>query len=108
MRFTALSRSLESALQKEGIPSRVLGGHRFFERLEVSGPALRKLKTVDKMFKIKDLLAYLRLIDNPDYNPAFLRAVNVPTRGIGDKVSVTNPLIARVMLTSRRRWTSSP
>ncbi|KAF7777665.1 hypothetical protein Agabi119p4_3737 [Agaricus bisporus var. burnettii] len=68
LRFTALSRTLESALQKEGIPSRVLGGHKFFDRLEV-----------------KDLLAYLQLIDNSDYNPAFIRAVNVPSRGVGDK-----------------------
>lgn len=36
VRFNALSRSIESALQKEGIPSRVLAGHKFFERLEVS------------------------------------------------------------------------
>lgn len=35
VRFNALSRSIESALQKEGIPSKVLGGHKFFERLEV-------------------------------------------------------------------------
>lgn len=35
MRFNALSRQIESALQKEGIPNRVLGGHKFFERLEV-------------------------------------------------------------------------
>ncbi|EKM83172.1 hypothetical protein AGABI1DRAFT_104902 [Agaricus bisporus var. burnettii JB137-S8] len=68
LRFTALSRTLESALQKVGIPSRVLGGHKFFDRLEV-----------------KDLLAYLQLIDNSDYNPAFIRAVNVPSRGVGDK-----------------------
>ena len=35
MRFSALSRAIESALQKEGISSRVLGGHKFFERAEV-------------------------------------------------------------------------
>ena len=35
VRFNALSRVIETALQKEGIPSRVLGGHKFFERLEV-------------------------------------------------------------------------
>ncbi|KAF5359087.1 hypothetical protein D9756_003438 [Leucocoprinus leucothites] len=69
LRFTALSRALEGAFQKEGIPTRVLGGHKFFERLE-----------------IRDLLAYLQLIDNPEYDPAFLRAVNVPARGIGEKV----------------------
>ncbi|KXN84725.1 ATP-dependent DNA helicase PcrA, partial [Leucoagaricus sp. SymC.cos] len=67
LRFTALSRALEGALQKEGVPSCVLGGHKFFERLEAN------------------LLAYLQLIDNPSYDPAFLRAVNVPARGIGEK-----------------------
>ncbi|TRM64719.1 P-loop containing nucleoside triphosphate hydrolase protein [Schizophyllum amplum] len=68
LRFNALSRPIEAALQKEGIPSRVLAGHKFFERLE-----------------IKDLLAYLQLIDNPQFFPAFARAVNVPARGIGEK-----------------------
>ncbi|KAL1707981.1 P-loop containing nucleoside triphosphate hydrolase protein [Schizophyllum commune] len=68
LRFNALSRPIEAALQKEGIPSRVLAGHKFFERLE-----------------IKDLLAYLQLIDNPHFFPAFARAVNVPSRGIGEK-----------------------
>ncbi|KAK1224989.1 ATP-dependent DNA helicase srs2 [Marasmius sp. AFHP31] len=68
LRFNALSRSIESALQKEGIPNRVLKGHKFFERLEV-----------------KDLLAYLQLVDNPHFIPAFTRIINVPARGIGDK-----------------------
>lgn len=36
VRFNALSRPIESALQKEGIPCRILGGHKFFERMEVS------------------------------------------------------------------------
>jgi hypothetical protein len=69
VRFSALSRTVESALQKQGIPSRVLGGHKFFERLEV-----------------KDILAYLQLVDNHMFIPAFLRAINVPGRGIGEKV----------------------
>ncbi|KAI0342822.1 UvrD-helicase-domain-containing protein [Trametopsis cervina] len=68
LRYNALSRVLESALQKEGIPSRILGGHRFFERIEV-----------------KDLLAYLQLIDNPQFVPAFTRVINVPGRNIGEK-----------------------
>ncbi|EIW84369.1 P-loop containing nucleoside triphosphate hydrolase protein [Coniophora puteana RWD-64-598 SS2] len=68
LRFNALSRAIESALQKEGIPNRILGGHKFFERAE-----------------IKDLLAYLQLIDNPQFAPAFIRAVNTPGRGIGEK-----------------------
>ncbi|KDR76278.1 hypothetical protein GALMADRAFT_225966 [Galerina marginata CBS 339.88] len=68
LRFNALSRPIESALQKCGIPCRILGGHKFFERMEV-----------------KDLLAYLQLADNPSFNPAFIRAVKVPARGMGDK-----------------------
>ncbi|THV07389.1 UvrD-helicase-domain-containing protein [Dendrothele bispora CBS 962.96] len=76
LRFNALSRAIENALQKEGIPSRVLGGHKFFERLE-----------------IKDLLAYLQLVDNPHFTPAFMRAVNTPSRGIGEKT--LSELLAR-------------
>ncbi|EIN10179.1 UvrD-helicase-domain-containing protein, partial [Punctularia strigosozonata HHB-11173 SS5] len=68
LRFSALSRTVESALQKQGIPSRVLGGHKFFDRVEV-----------------KDTLAYLQLVDNHLFVPAFMRVVNVPARGIGEK-----------------------
>ncbi|KAH6909099.1 ATP-dependent DNA helicase pcra [Coprinopsis sp. MPI-PUGE-AT-0042] len=68
LRFNALSRNIEKALQNEKIPYRVLGGHKFFERLEV-----------------KDMLAYLQLIDNPVFGPAFNRVINVPGRGIGEK-----------------------
>ncbi|QRW22246.1 UvrD-helicase domain protein [Rhizoctonia solani] len=68
LRFNALSRVIESALQQESVPSRVLGGHKFFERAEV-----------------KDLLVYLQLADNPAFTPAFVRAVNVPKRGVGEK-----------------------
>ncbi|KII89988.1 hypothetical protein PLICRDRAFT_53116 [Plicaturopsis crispa FD-325 SS-3] len=68
LRFNALSRVIESALQREGIPSRILGGHKFFERMEV-----------------KDVLAYLQVVDNPHFIPAFSRAINVPARSIGVK-----------------------
>ncbi|KAF9223657.1 UvrD-helicase-domain-containing protein [Gyrodon lividus] len=68
LRFNALSRMIETSLQRERIPNRILGGHKFFERAE-----------------IKDLLAYLRLVDNPEFVPAFSRSVNVPSRGIGEK-----------------------
>ncbi|KAG1743430.1 P-loop containing nucleoside triphosphate hydrolase protein [Suillus lakei] len=68
LRFNAISRTIENALQKEGIPNRILGGHQFFERAE-----------------IKDILAYLQLVDNPHFEPAFSRAINIPARGIGDK-----------------------
>ncbi|KAK7689081.1 hypothetical protein QCA50_007772 [Cerrena zonata] len=68
LRYNSLSRTIESALQKQGIPNRVLAGHKFFERAEV-----------------KDVLSYLQVIDNPQFIPAFSRAVNIPSRGIGDK-----------------------
>lgn len=85
VRFNALSRVIESALQKEGIPSRVLGGHKFFERLEVSYSYYYSIRSLSYV-QIKDLLAYLQLVDNPHFAPAFTRAVNVPSRGIGEKV----------------------
>jgi DNA helicase II / ATP-dependent DNA helicase PcrA len=89
VRFNALSRIIESALQKEGIPSRVLGGHKFFERLEVC-PMPFKCSSILTAFQIKNLLAYLQLVDNSSFNPAFMRAVNIPSRGIGEKVGVAH------------------
>ncbi|KAG9030179.1 hypothetical protein FRB95_004272 [Tulasnella sp. JGI-2019a] len=68
LRYNALSRPIESAFQKAGIPTRMLAGVRFFDRVE-----------------IKDILGYLQLVDNPSYNPAFNRIVNVPARSVGDK-----------------------
>ena len=65
-RSNAQSRSLEHALFSAGIPYRVYGGLRFFERTE-----------------IKHALAYLRLAANPEDDHAFLRVVNFPARGIG-------------------------
>ena len=65
-RSNAQSRVIESALFKAGIPYRVYGGLRFFDRAEV-----------------KHALAYLRLLANPDDDTAFLRVVNFPARGIG-------------------------
>ena len=65
-RSNAQSRVIESALFNAGLPYRVYGGLRFFERAE-----------------IKHALAYLRLIENPDDDTSFLRVVNFPTRGIG-------------------------
>ncbi len=60
------SRPLETALRAARIPYQISGGISFFDRSE-----------------IKDLLAYFRLLQNPDDDPAFLRAVNTPRRGIG-------------------------
>ncbi|HET7864358.1 MAG TPA: UvrD-helicase domain-containing protein, partial [Burkholderiaceae bacterium] len=65
-RSNAQSRVLESALFNAGIPYRVYGGLRFFERAE-----------------IKHALAYLRLLENPNDDTSYLRVVNFPTRGIG-------------------------
>ena len=65
-RSNAQSRGLEHALFSVGIPYRVYGGLRFFERAE-----------------IKHALAYLRLAANPEDDNAFLRVVNFPARGIG-------------------------
>jgi DNA helicase II / ATP-dependent DNA helicase PcrA len=65
-RSNAQSRVIESALFNAGIPYRVYGGLRFFERAEV-----------------KHALAYLRLIENPNDDTSYLRVVNVPARGIG-------------------------
>ncbi len=65
-RTTAQSRLFEEALLRAGIPYRVYGGLRFFERAE-----------------IKDALAYLRQVANPHDDAAFERAVNQPPRGIG-------------------------
>ncbi|OMG73609.1 UvrD-helicase domain-containing protein [Burkholderia ubonensis] len=65
-RSNAQSRAIEHTLMTAGIPYRVYGGLRFFERQE-----------------IKHALAYLRLIDNPNDDTAFARVVNFPARGIG-------------------------
>ena len=65
-RSNAQSRVIETGLFNAGIPYRVYGGLRFFERAE-----------------IKHALAYLRLLENPNDDTSFLRVVNFPARGIG-------------------------
>jgi len=67
-RSNAQSRVIEEALMQFGIPYRVYGGLRFFDRAE-----------------IRDMLAYLRLISSRDDDAAFERIVNTPTRGISDR-----------------------
>ncbi|MCA9308951.1 UvrD-helicase domain-containing protein [Candidatus Saccharibacteria bacterium] len=67
-RTNAQSRSLEEAFLRYGVPYRVVGGVRFYDRKE-----------------IKDILAYVRLIYQPEDVTSFLRIVNTPTRGIGAK-----------------------
>lgn len=65
-RSNAQSRIIETSLFNAGVPYKVYGGLRFFERAE-----------------IKHALAYLRLLDNPRDDTSFARVVNFPTRGIG-------------------------
>jgi DNA helicase-2/ATP-dependent DNA helicase PcrA len=66
-RTNAQSRAVEEALVRQGIPYKVVGGTRFYERREV-----------------KDLLAYLRAVANPADEVSLKRIVNVPKRGVGD------------------------
>ncbi len=77
-RNNAQSRVLEEALLQSGLPYRIYGGMRFFERKEV-----------------KDSLGYLRLIANRNDDAAFERIVNTPTRSIGDKTLETVRFAAR-------------
>jgi DNA helicase-2/ATP-dependent DNA helicase PcrA len=67
-RTNAQSRPFEEAFVRRGIPHRLVGGTRFYERRE-----------------IKDLLAYLRLVHNPFDAVCLLRVINVPPRGIGQR-----------------------
>lgn len=67
-RTNAQSRAVEEALIQHGIRYRIVGGTRFYDRREV-----------------RDLLAYLRLAQNPSDSVAFARIVNVPARGIGQR-----------------------
>lgn len=66
-RMNAQSRSLEEALMKYGIPYNIYGGQRFYDRKE-----------------IKDIIAYLRVLDNPRDDVSLQRIINVPKRGIGN------------------------
>ena len=66
-RTNSQSRSFEEQMRKDGIPYRIYGGLSFYQRKE-----------------IKDVIAYFRLIANPDDEEAFKRIVNYPARGIGD------------------------
>ncbi|MFZ2299147.1 MAG: 3'-5' exonuclease, partial [Aquabacterium sp.] len=86
-RSNAQSRVIESALFNAGVPYKVYGGLRFFERAEV-----------------KHALAYLRLIENPNDDTSFLRVVNFPTRGIGAR---SVELVQDAARTSGRSLTQS-
>ena len=66
-RTNSQSRSFEEQMRKDGIPYRIYGGLSFYQRKE-----------------IKDVIAYFRLIANPNDEEAFKRIINYPARGIGD------------------------
>ncbi len=66
-RMNAMSRQMEEMLIKATLPYKIYGGLRFYDRKE-----------------IKDIVAYLRLIVNPDDDSSFERIINVPRRGLGD------------------------
>jgi DNA helicase-2/ATP-dependent DNA helicase PcrA len=70
-RTNAQSRALEESLKRRFLPYKIVGGIRFYQRKE-----------------IKDMLAYLRLIENPKDDVSFRRVINYPKRGIGDATLV--------------------
>ena len=67
LRSAALSRLIETAMGRAGMPYRMVGGHKFYDRAEV-----------------KILLDYLRVVSQPSNNDAVARVLNIPTRGVGD------------------------
>lgn len=77
-RTNAQSRLLEEAFLRAGIPYHLVGAQRFYGRREV-----------------KDVIAFLRLAQNPDDEISLLRVINVPPRGIGEKSLVALQLLAR-------------
>ncbi len=89
-RMNALSRALEFALRDAGVPYQMVNGLEFFQRKE-----------------IKDVLAYLHLLNNPNDNVALLRVVNTPPRGIGkttlDRLSAFAAQRGRPLLEAARR-----
>jgi DNA helicase-2/ATP-dependent DNA helicase PcrA len=77
-RTNAQSRLLEEAFLRASIPYRLVGAQRFYGRREV-----------------KDLIAFLRLVHNPDDEISLGRVINIPPRGIGEKTLVTLQLVCR-------------
>ena len=78
VRATHQMRAFEDRFLTIGLPYRVIGGPRFYERLE-----------------IRDAMAYFRLVVSPDDDLAFERIVNTPKRGLGDKAQQTIQVMAR-------------
>jgi DNA helicase-2/ATP-dependent DNA helicase PcrA len=83
-RTNAQSRALEEALRRHTLPYRIIGAVRFYDRRE-----------------IRDLMAYLKVIANPADDEAFVRAITVPRRGLGDTTLETLSQVARRAKTSR-------
>ena len=89
------SRAIEDILRRENIPYKIIGGLKFYERKE-----------------IKDTIAYLRLIQNPNDNLSLRRIINEPKRGIGktslDKIEAlsneTEISMYEIIKKSRRIW----
>jgi DNA helicase-2/ATP-dependent DNA helicase PcrA len=88
-RTNAQSRVIEDAMRREGIPYRIIGSVRFYERREV-----------------KDALSYLKLLLNPDDDVSLRRVINVPARGIGkgvmDALAAAPPAAERLDLAGAR------
>ncbi len=76
-RANAQSNAIERAMVKSGVPYRIFGGHRFFDTKEV-----------------RDAVAYLRVINNPDDSVSLRRIINEPKRGIGDTTLDTAATLA--------------
>ncbi len=88
LRSASLSRTIESAMGKAGLPYRMVGGQRFFDR-----------------FEIKILLDYLRVISQPDNNDALVRIINVPPRSLG--ATTVKALLEEAEAKGKSLWTLS-
>jgi DNA helicase-2/ATP-dependent DNA helicase PcrA len=85
-RTNAQSRSFEEQMRKDGIPYRIYGGLSFYQRKE-----------------IKDVIAYFRVVANPNDEEALKRIINYPTRGIGD--TTINKIVATATTYGVSLWT---
>lgn len=85
-RTNAQSRSFEEQMRKDGIPYRIYGGLSFYQRKE-----------------IKDVIAYFRLVSNPNDEEALKRIINYPARGIGD--TTLNKIVATATTYGVSLWT---
>ena len=85
LRSASLSRNIEAAMGKAGIPYRLVGGQKFFDRIEV-----------------KILLDYLRVVSQPDNSDALSRIINVPARNIG--VTTVTALLEEADMRKTSLW----